>query len=102
MAYKGMPRATAEERAHLMRVRGLPCCICLPDEQKSPTETHHLLQGGQRMGHYFCVPLCHEHHDNVHRYVIMMRALWTLTMSTLGVTNVEWPMSKIVPRSVAS
>lgn len=99
VAYKNMVRATADEKRHLVRVRGLPCCICLPNEQQSPTEAHHLLSGGQRMGHYFCVPLCHQHHDNVYKYAIMMRALWVQVMATLGVTDVEWPTSKVCKRA---
>lgn len=98
VAYRNQLRATAAEKKHLVRVRGLPCCICLPDEQQSPTEAHHLLRGGRRISHYHTIPLCRDHHNDVSKYSIMMRALWVQVMSKLGVTDVEWPISKVCKR----
>ena len=72
------PRTTTpEERAHVERVRSLPC-ICCEDEgriQDSPTEAHHLVRSprsGQTRGmgmrkptHFETVPLCRgRHHWN--------------------------------------
>lgn len=98
VAYRNQPRATADEKRHLARVKELPCCICLPDEQKTPTEVHHLLQGGRRISHYHTIPLCRDHHNDVSKYSIMMRALWVQVLIKLDVTDVEWPTSKICKR----
>lgn len=107
--YPGQPRATPAERAHLALVRSLPCCVCNPGLQNSPTEAQHLLLNGRRMGHYFTIPLCRTpHHAFVTRFRKLFeqthgeqRALWEETMAKLGVTGVEWPLSKIVARVVA-
>lgn len=40
-------------------------CICcwLTLRVKSVPEIHHMLSGGQRLGHRFTIPLCHDHHQ---------------------------------------
>jgi hypothetical protein len=48
VAYKGQPKATWEEREHMQRIKYLPCCVCLPGEQSTPTECHHITDGGRR------------------------------------------------------
>ena len=48
-------RLTARERAHLARVKSLPCAVC---DTPGPSEAHHLEQGQQ----YLCVALCPECH----------------------------------------
>src|ERR1700761_8502830 len=97
--WKGMPRATDEERVWLARIKQLPCCLCLPGEQKSVTEVHHIKIGNKRAGHFYVLPLCkEEHHANVHRYKQFERALWDKLNQELGVTR-EWPDTKIVGRA---
>src|SRR6266849_5797626 len=100
VVYKGMPRATAPERAHMARVKALPCCICV-DDQRSPTEVHHLVSGNKRMGHFFVIPLCGECHRQIHQISLRCQQLWWIESNEqLGITR-DWPASKIVPRSVA-
>lgn len=98
VAYKGMPEATKDELAHLERVKQLPCCLCLPDEQTSITEAHHMKSGGKRMGHYYVLPYCKDvHHKNAHRYTRDEHTHWRFINETLGIRR-TLPQSKIVPR----
>ena len=48
-------RLTARERAHLARVKELPCSLC---DAPGPSEAHHYRQGLQ----YTCIALCVECH----------------------------------------
>lgn len=107
--YRGMPKATKAELAYLAQVKELPCCVC-PEapgrDQQSPTEAHHIVQG-KRLGHFFCLPLCAEHHELVtsarwmfEQIFSSQRSLWEKTNAKLGVSR-EWPASKVVPRRVA-
>lgn len=96
--YRGMPKATPDERVHIGLVRLLPCCNCIG--QKTHTEADHLKQGNKRMGHYYVIPLCGECHHKVHLIRHKQRELWEQTNEKLGITR-QWPVSKIVPRRVA-
>lgn len=48
-------RLTAKGRAHLARVKALPCSVC---GAHPPSEAHHMKQGQQ----FTCVALCPECH----------------------------------------
>lgn len=48
-------RLNVKERAHLQRVKALPCSIC---DASEPSEAHHVKQGNQ----YTCVALCASCH----------------------------------------
>lgn len=59
---------TNAEKAHLNRVAGLGCIVCInlgyPD---SPAEIHHIrdeMGAGQRNSHFNTLPLCPNHHRN--------------------------------------
>jgi hypothetical protein len=112
VAYRGMKPATAAERAHMARVKELPCLVCnlySPHGICGRTEVHHIKIVGQAKSHWLVIPLGVPHHQtgslNItkHRKRFeerygTQRELWELTMATLGVTNVEWPQSKICRR----
>jgi hypothetical protein len=99
--YRGMPKATLEELEHLARVKLLPCCLCLPGEQRSRTEVHHIKRGNKRLGHFYVLPYCKiKHHANASYYTYHERDLWQRLNDELGIVR-QWPMSKLVPRSVA-
>lgn len=102
VAYRNMPKATPEELEYLARVRQLPCCVCLPGEQDSPTEGHHVLDGGRRIGNFFVIPLCRNlHHKQVHMLNHeMQKELVTQVHETLGITGHPYPQSKILPRQM--
>jgi hypothetical protein len=99
VAYLGRKRITPEERSHLAAVKALPCCICPDGMQMTPTECHHLLDGGKRIGHFWVIPLCRLHHAQIHRFRAFVVALWEATNKKLGIER-EWVTSKVVPRRV--
>lgn len=98
--YQGMPKATAAEKEHLARVKQLPCCVCLPEEQATPTEVHHILYAGKRIGHFHVLPLCEYHHRTVHDLRHQERLYWELLMESLGITDQTWPETKVVNRRI--
>lgn len=48
-------RLNSKERAHLAKVKELPCSVC---DQPGPSEAHHLKQHSQ----YTCIALCEAFH----------------------------------------
>lgn len=48
-------KLTAKQRAHLARVKGLPCSVC---DAPGPSEAHHVKQHRQ----YTCISLCESCH----------------------------------------
>lgn len=55
------------ERAHLGRVKSLPCVLCelLGQQQSTPTEAHHIREGegmAQRSSDWLTAALCSECH----------------------------------------
>ena len=59
----------ARNKAHLIFVAAQPCLIC----QRSPCDAHHLKFAqpralGRKVSDEFTVPLCREHHQQLHRY----------------------------------
>lgn len=96
VAYKGMPKATMEELLFMSLVKLRPCCLCLPGEQRSVTEVHHIKRGGKRMGHFFVLPYCKiKHHGQAYLYTHAERAHWQKLIDDMGVVH-DWPTSKIV------
>ena len=49
-------RLTARERAHLARVKELPCSVC---DAQGPSDAHHVRQGSQ----YTAIALCKDCHQ---------------------------------------
>ena len=98
--YRGMPKATPAELEYLARVKQLPCCLCVGDEQRTPTEGHHLKLGNQRIGHFYVIPVCQWHHRRIfmQQYKQAEPQLLANTHETLGITGHPWPESRIVPR----
>jgi hypothetical protein len=57
-------RGTAKARAHIARVKSLPCVICL---KPGPSDAHHVIcnRYGQRKASDFdVIPLCKAHHQD--------------------------------------
>lgn len=51
------------ERAFQDALRELGCIACIVSRgEPSPSEIHHMLRGGRRMGEMFVLPLCFLHH----------------------------------------
>ena len=51
---------TKAEREHMGRIKMMPCIVCCHAE---PSDCHHITRNGRRLGHFFTLPLCKEHHD---------------------------------------
>lgn len=49
-------KLTPKERAHLAKVKILPCAVC---GKPGPSDAHHVKQGSQ----YVCIPLCKDCHQ---------------------------------------
>ena len=56
--------ATKAEKAHIARVKAMPCIACVKVGERQPfvTEAHHTLSGGRRRGHMQVLPCCSYHH----------------------------------------
>lgn len=58
------------DKEHLRLVSNLPCCCCgIKNDTIVP---HHLLRGvtrgmGMKAGDNLVIPLCHKHHEALHR-----------------------------------
>lgn len=100
VAYKGMPKATKDEIEYLSRVKQLPCCLCIGDEQRTPTEGHHCKIGNKRIGHFYVIPVCQWHHRRIfmQQYKHAEPQLLANTHKTLGIKDKPWPTSKIIAR----
>ena len=63
-------RLTAAERAHLSRVKELPCAVC---GAAGPSDAHHIRQHLQ----FTCIPLCYDcHRSNIG--IHGTKALWKI------------------------
>jgi hypothetical protein len=75
-------RLTARERAHLARVKELPCSLC---DAPGPSEAHHYRQGLQ----YTCIALCVECHRGPTMGLHGQRRMWAIRkMDELDALNV--------------
>jgi hypothetical protein len=62
---------TARERAHVGRVKLLPCSVC---DAPGPSAAHHIRQGSQ----YLTVALCADCHQGSHNGWHGQKRAWTL------------------------
>lgn len=75
-------RLTARERAHLGRVKELPCSLC---DASGPSEAHHIEQSLQ----YTAVALCPECHRGPVMGLHGQRRMWAIKkMNELDALNV--------------
>ena len=65
-AKPGKRAPTKEEAAWMDAITDFGCIAChLDGHPRTPGAVHHLLRGGQRMGHLFTISLCDPgHHQN--------------------------------------
>ncbi len=71
---------------YLAHVRGKPCVHC-----GQPGEPHHITFAqpkarGMKVGDQWVVPLCRDHHDQLHRGGFPERTFWAL----LGIDPMKW------------
>jgi hypothetical protein len=115
MKSKARP-ANKAEKARYVRLKdeiGCVCCLLAFNRQAKCEEIHHIVKGNKRMGHWYTLPLCRDHHQGravaglwtsiaqgskafaaVHGTEI---DLWFKVQHMLNLSD-ELPKSKIVPR----
>lgn len=78
---------TNNERKHLEKIKGMACGVC---SAPAPSDAHHLLEGGRRVGHFAVIPLCRScHQDNkngIHGEKNMWRVMRKTEMTVLAET----------------
>ncbi len=73
---------TPRQRAHIGRVKQLPCSVC---DAPPPSDAHHIEQSL----HFCVVALCKDCHQGGHNGIHGRRAIWHVKkMSELGALNV--------------
>lgn len=68
-------RLNAAERAHLARVKALPCSLC---DASGPSEAHHVEQGLQ----YTCIALCPDCHRGPVLGLHGQKRMWSIKKMT--------------------
>src|SRR5439155_8742499 len=85
-------------KGHLAFVAAQPCLVC----QCLPCDAHHLKFAqpralGRKVSDEFTVPLCREHHDELHRHG-NERAWWTnLQIAPMEVARGLWAATLLQP-----
>lgn len=57
-------RGTAKARDHILRVKQLPCVVCL---RHGPSDAHHVIcgrYGSSKASDFEVIPLCKSHHQD--------------------------------------
>jgi hypothetical protein len=74
----GKRTATVAEKAWMDSITALGCIACLIDGHPgTPGAVHHILSGGQRIGHLFTICLCDPgHHQNGQQLGKVSRHPW--------------------------
>lgn len=75
MQAKNKPAPTAAERAHIERVKSLPCVVCWAPP---PSECHEIEQGQW----FTSVALCSDCHRGSHNGIHGRRAIWNVNKQT--------------------
>ena len=107
----------ARNKAHLRFVAAQPCLVC----QQSPCDAHHIKFAepralGRKVSDEFTVPLCREHHQQLHRHgnerawwanvnvapLEVARSLWDLTTSGHDLALFATDAIRDVPRSLTT
>ena len=58
----GSPTKAEQERLDLLRNVGCICCLMRFGSEVPEYEIHHIVQGDRRLGHWYTLPLCFNHH----------------------------------------
>lgn len=76
-ARPGKRKPTKEEREWMDAIVRYGCVACRMDGNGIVApQVHHILRGGQRMGHLFTLPLCQDHHQDTGRPGYTARHPW--------------------------
>lgn len=66
MMSRNQPRPTKQEKIRINRLKqeiGCICCLLRFNIQTRPVEIHHIVRGNKRLGHWYTLPLCRDHHQ---------------------------------------
>jgi hypothetical protein len=81
MQSKSKPTPTKAERAHIERVKSLPCAVC---DAPPPSEAHEIEQGAW----FLSVPLCADCHRGSRNGIHGERRMWAVKrMNELSALN---------------
>ena len=81
MRTKNAKAISPVERAHLARVKSLPCSVC---DHPAPSEAHHINQGE----HFTCVALCTDCHRGSENGWHGRKTMWrVMKLDELGALN---------------
>lgn len=61
--YSNAKKMNAKERQHILDVKQLGCYVCNLHGRYIPAEAHHITLSGRRLGHFYTIPLCFNHHN---------------------------------------
>lgn len=81
MRTKNAKAISKDERAHLEKVKSMPCVVC---GHSSPSDAHHIEQGL----HYTTIPLCKDCHQGSKNGIHGQRHMWkVMKMDELKALN---------------
>ncbi|MBN9410846.1 MAG: hypothetical protein J0H69_17005 [Burkholderiales bacterium] len=81
MHSKNKAKPTTAERAHIERIKGMPCGVC---GAGGPSEAHELRQGEW----FTSVPLCPDCHRGAHNGIHGQKRIWdVMRLDELAVLN---------------
>lgn len=79
MRTKNAKAITAEEGAHMERVKLLPCGVCsCGGGYGAPSQAHHIEQGQ----HFTTIPLCDDCHTGSHNGIHRLARIWAALKKT--------------------
>jgi len=74
-------KPTAKEKAHLQRIKEMPCGVC---NEPGPSDAHHIEQHMQ----YLCIPLCKSCHQGAINGIHGQKRIWNvLKLNEMEVLN---------------
>lgn len=110
----GKPTQREQARFDMFPALGCICCLLRFGTTNLSYDVHHIISGGRRLGHWWSLPLCPQHHrykgtgpwtsiangskafSRIHGTEL---DLWLKVQHILNLDD-EFPPSKIVPRRV--
>lgn len=70
---------TNSEHRHIERVKNMPCGVC---KASAPSDAHHLLEVGRRVGHFAVIPLCKSCHQDNKNGIHGEKNMWRVMRKT--------------------
>ena len=90
MRYNKKRKPTILEADHMRAVAQFPCAKC----GSRPVQVHHITECGRRLGNFYTIPLCIDHHRTINDFQNQME-LCRIMYRKLGKTMPE-PTTKVI------